>query len=142
MTLITTSTSLLSSVRTELSHLFPPHLVGQDVNVVSHVLGLDLVPDAVVILLTLQTLGVRLLHDVHLSGTRHAGSRLRPYACTCECVSVNLPTHQFIGSHLVENLFCVLAVVAALHDGQEQLRGVVLQHNVSVALKYFIYCDI
>jgi ABC-type Zn2+ transport system substrate-binding protein/surface adhesin len=36
-------------------------------------------------------------------------------------------THQLFGPHVVEDPLGVLTVVAALHDGQEQLGGVVLR---------------
>lgn len=45
-----------------------------------------------------------------------------------------LRTHQFFGPHVVKNPFCVLTVVPALHDRQEQLRSVVLKgrkNNIS-----------
>lgn len=44
------------------------YLVGQDVDVVSHVFGFDLAHKAVLVLIALQTLRVGLLHDVHLGG--------------------------------------------------------------------------
>lgn len=36
-------------------------------------------------------------------------------------------THQLLGPHVVEDPLCILAVVPALHDCQEQLRSVVLR---------------
>ena len=45
------------------------------------------------------------------------------------CVYTLIHTYQLSGSHLVENLLCILAVMAALHDGQEELRSIVLQHK-------------
>lgn len=36
----------------------------------------------------------------------------------CVCVCTFRHTYQLSGSHLVENLLSILAVMAALHDGQ------------------------
>ena len=37
--------------------------------------------------------------------------------------------HQLLGPHVVQDPLCVLAVMATLHDGQQQLGGVVLGRN-------------
>lgn len=50
--------------KNKLRHFY--YLVSQNVNVVSNVSRLDLVSNAVLILLTLQTLGIGLLHYIHL----------------------------------------------------------------------------
>lgn len=43
------------------------------------------------------------------------------------CWSACRQPYQFSGSHLEQNLLSVLAVMAALHDGQQKLGGIVLQ---------------
>lgn len=50
--------------KNKLRHFY--YLVGQDINVVSDISGLDLVSNTVPILLTLQTLGIGFLHYIHL----------------------------------------------------------------------------
>lgn len=42
-------------------------------------------------------------------------------------VCVGGDSYQFSGPHLEENLLSVLTVVATLHDGQQELGGVILQ---------------
>lgn len=59
------------------------YLVGQDVNVVSDVSGLDLVPNVVLILLTLQTLGVGFLHYIHLMHKKVIKSYFYLHCSTC-----------------------------------------------------------
>lgn len=77
----------------------PPytHLMGQDVNVVSNISGLDLVYHAVVILLAVQNLSICLLHDIHLSDTRHTALRLCPYTYECERATADPPV-QWVSS--------------------------------------------
>lgn len=61
------------------NEVLPPssnYLVGQDVDVVSDIYGLDLLSNTLLILVALQTLGVGFLHDIHLM---HSGNeKLRP----------------------------------------------------------------
>lgn len=58
-------------IATDLNKLYSfYYLVGQDVNIMSDVSGLDLVSNAVLIFLTLQTLGVGFLHYIHLLGKK------------------------------------------------------------------------
>lgn len=52
------------------------YLVGQDVDVVSHVFGFDLTHKTVLVLIALQTLRVGLLHDIHLRVRGQSDRRL------------------------------------------------------------------
>ena len=68
------STNVWVTDRYKLRHFH--NLVSQDVNVVSNISGFDWVSNTVFVLLTLQTLGVRFLHYIHLKHTSHNMSGL------------------------------------------------------------------
>lgn len=45
-------------------------------------------------------------------------------------------SHQFPRSHVEKDSLCILAVVPALHNGQQQLGGIVLEIHTRVSASF------